>query len=93
MRRFIKLAGLFIAGQALLWTIVAGLSIWLSPRLDPFFEVIVFVYLPTIRLVELRGPYVGDANIIYPIFYGVLLGIPLYGIIAAAAVCLLKRRK
>gem|GEM_PF-4058034 len=93
MRRFIKLAGLLTAGQALLWTIVAGLSIWLSPRLDPIFGVFVFAYLPTIRLVELRGNYVGDSNIIYPIFYGVLLGIPIYGIIAAAVVCLLKRRK
>jgi hypothetical protein len=92
MRRFLQLAGLLIAGQALLWTIVAGLSGWLSPRLDPIFEVFVFAYLPTIRVVELRGDYVGDSNIIYPIYYGVLLGIPIYGIIAAAAVCLIKRR-
>jgi hypothetical protein len=93
MRRFTKLAGLLIAGQVLLWTFVGGLSISLSPRLDPIFEVFVFAYLPTIRIVELRGNYVGGSNIIYPIFYGVLLGIPIYGIIAAAAVCLLKRRK
>ena len=93
MRRFTKLAGLLIAGQVLLWTIVGGLSIGLSPRLDAIFEVFVFAYLPIIRVVELRGSYVGDSNIIYPIFYGVLLGIPIYGIIAAATVCLLKMRK
>ncbi|HXQ37856.1 MAG TPA: hypothetical protein VN843_27865 [Anaerolineales bacterium] len=93
MWRFAKLAGLLIAGQVLLWTIVAGSGIWLSPMLDSIFEVFVFAYLPTIKLVELRGNYVGDSNIIYPIFYGVLLGIPIYGMVAAAAVCLLKRRK
>ena len=93
MRRFTKLAGLLILGQVLLWMIVGGLSIGLSPWLDPILEVFVFAYFPIIKVVELRGNYVGESNIIYPIFYGVLLGIPIYGIIAAAAVCLLKRRK
>jgi len=93
MRRFLQLSGLLIAVQALLWTIVARLSFWLSPRLDPVFGVFVFAYLPTIRLVELTGNYVGCGNIIAPILYGVLLGIPIYGIVAAAAVCLIKRRK
>ena len=93
MRRFIRLASLLIAVQALLWTIVGGLSIGLTPLLDRIFEVFVFVYLPTIKVVELRGNYVGGSNIIYPIFYGILLGIPVYGIVAAAAVCLIQRRK
>jgi hypothetical protein len=65
----------------------------LSPRLDHIFEVFVFAYLPTIRAVELTGNYVNESNIILPIFYGVLLGIPIYGIVVASAVCLIKRRK
>lgn len=92
MRKFLQIAGLLIVGQSLLWVIVARLSIWLSPRLDPIFEVFVLAYLPTIRLVELKGNYVGDSNIIKPIFYGVPLGILVYGIVAAAAVCLVRPR-
>jgi hypothetical protein len=72
---------------------VTFLSIRFSPRLNPIVKVFILAYLPTIRIVELRGNYVGEANIIYPIFNGVLLGIPIYGIVAAAAVCLIKRRK
>jgi len=89
--RFIRIAGLLIIGQALFWILLGGLAIGFSPRLDHIFEVFVFVYLPTIRAVELTGNYVGDSNIIYPIFYGVLLGIPIYGIIVAFAVCLIRR--
>lgn len=91
MSRFIRIAGLLISGQALFWIILGGLAVWLSPRLDHILEVFVFAYLPTIRAVELTGNYVGDSNIIYPIFYGVLLGIPIYGIVAAGAVYLVTR--
>jgi|SRR5690242_453469 len=93
MRRFIRIAGLLITGQALLWIGLGGLAVGFSPRLDRILEVFVFAYLPTIKAVELTGNYVGDANIILPILYGVLLGIPIYGIVVASAVCLIKRRK
>ena len=93
MMRFIRIAGLLIIGQVLFWIGLGGLAVGFSPWLDHIFEVFVFAYLPTIRVVELTGNYVGGANIIYPIFYGVLLGIPIYGIIVASAVCLIKRRK
>ncbi len=93
MRRFIRIAGLLITGQILFWVILGSFAIGFSPRMDHILEVFVFAYLPTIRAVELTGNYVGDSNIIYPIFYGVLLGIPIYGIVVASAVCLIKRRK
>ena len=93
MRRFIRLAGLLIIGQVLFWIILGTFTVSFSPWLDHIAEVFVFAYLPTIRAVELTGNYVGGANIIYPIFYGVLLGIPIYGIVVASAVCLIKRRK
>jgi hypothetical protein len=93
MRRFIKVAGLLIAGQVLLWIILGSLARRFAPRLEPVLKVFVFAYLPTIKAIELRGNYVGEANIIKPVVYGVLLGIFIYGIIAAAAVCLVKRRK
>ena len=93
MKRFLKIAGLLITGQALFWLLLGTLAVGFSPRLDSVLEVFVFVYLPTIKAVELRGPWVGDSNIIIPLLYGVLLGIPLYGIVGAAAVCLVKRRK
>ena len=93
MRRFIRIAGLLIIGQALFWIILGTFAISFSPYLDHVLELFLFVYLPTIRAVELRGYYVGGSNIILPIFYGVLLGIPIYAIVAASAVCLIKRRK
>jgi hypothetical protein len=93
MRRFLQLAGLLIAVQALLWIIVGGLSIWFSPLLDPIFGVFVFAYFPTIKVVARAGSYVGGSNIIYPIFLGVPLGILIYGLVGAAAVCLIKRPK
>jgi len=93
MRRFIRIAGLLIIGQVLFWIILGSFTISFSPWLDRIFEVFVFAYLPMIRMVELRGNYVGGSNIIKPIFYGILLGIPIYGIVVASAVCLIKRRK
>lgn len=93
MRRFLQLSGLFIAVQATLWTIIAVLGVWLTPRLDRVFEIFVFAYFPTITFVEQTHHYVGEANFIYPIFYGVLLGIPIYGIVAAALVCLITKRR
>ena len=93
MRRFIRLAGLLIIGQVLFWIILGAFTVSFSPWLDHIAEVFVFAYLPTIRMVELRGNYVGGSNIIKPIFYGILLGIPIYGIVVAAAVCLIKSRK
>jgi hypothetical protein len=92
MRRFIRIAGLLITGQVLFWIGLGGLAVGFSPWLDHILEVFVFVYLPTIRAVELTHNYVGDSNIILPIFYGVLLGIPIYGIVVASVVCLIKRR-
>ena len=93
MMRFLRIAGLFILGQTLLCIGLGGLAVGLSPWLDRIFEVFVFFYLPTIKAVEMRGNYVGGSNIILPIFYGVLLGIPIYGIVVASAVCLIKRGK
>jgi hypothetical protein len=91
MKRFLRIAGLLIIGQALFWIIFGGLAVGFSPRLDHILEPLLFAYLPTIKAVELTHHYVGAGNFIYPIFYGLLLGIPIYGIIAAAAVCLIKR--
>jgi hypothetical protein len=85
---------MLIIGQVLFWIILGSFTISFSPSwLDRIFEVFVFAYLPTIRMVELRGNYVGESNIIKPIFYGILWGIPIYGIVVASAVCLIKRRK
>lgn len=93
MRRFIRLASLLIIGQLLFWIILGSFTVSFSPWLDRISEVFVFAYLPMIRIVELRGNYVGGSNIIKPIFYGVLFGIPIYGILVASVVCLIKRRK
>jgi hypothetical protein len=39
MRRFIKVAGLLIAGQVLLWIILGSLARLFAPRLEPVLKV------------------------------------------------------
>jgi hypothetical protein len=91
--RFIRNAALFIGGQLLLWTILAGFGIGLSPLLDSILEPFIFAYYPTILLVDRFGHFVGCSNIILPIFYGILLGIPIYGLVAAAAISVVSSLK
>lgn len=88
-----RLSGLLITVQASIWVILGTLADRFSPRLDHILEVFWSAYWPTINAVQLRGNYKGAASFFYPIFYGVLIGIPIYGIVGAAAVCLIKRRK
>ena len=93
MMRFIRNAGLLIAGQLLIWIFLGGVGAGLSPWLDRILEPFIFAYYPTILLVERFGHFVGGSNIILPIFYGILLGIPIYALVAAAAISVISSLK
>lgn len=75
-------------GCALIW--IAALI--LSPTLDSLFELMVFIYWPTIILVgSLLGATGESAMIAVPI-YGMGLGMLLYGAIIGFAVSYIKSR-
>lgn len=90
--RFLKLSALLIVVQFAFWVGLLGLVFGFSARLDKLLDVALLLYYPTIKFIEMQGHFVGDSNIIIPIYGGILLGIPVYGIVAAALVVLAKRR-
>lgn len=53
--------------------------------------VILYAYLPTVLLVEHSGNFVGCANMIEPLFYGVPLGVLVYSVAASLTVIGIKR--
>jgi hypothetical protein len=78
-------ACLFMVVQGILW---ATLGRW-----DPAFDSFIFLYYPTIAIVERFGNYTGEANIIEPIMIGVPLGIACYSVILAVVLTFLKNSK
>ncbi|MEP6706438.1 MAG: hypothetical protein ABJC05_02900 [Pyrinomonadaceae bacterium] len=52
---------------------------------------ILYAYLPTILLVEHTGHFIGCANMIEPIFFGVPLGVLVYSVAASLTVRGIKR--
>lgn len=93
MFRFIKIVFLLIVGQILFVIVVGGVGLSISPLSDPVLSVLFFIYTPMITVFERTGHYVGCANFIWPILYGVRSGVFIYGIVGAAAVCLIKKQK
>jgi hypothetical protein len=93
MKHFIKYAGLCVAIQGLLWALLLIASFYLTPALDSLVEKILYIYYPTIALVERYGNFKGEANIIRPILIGVSLGIFVYGIIFGLFCSFIKRAK
>ena len=85
MRVFTMYACLFMVVQGILW---ATLNSW-----DPAIVTCVFLYYPTIWIVERFGNYTGEANIIEPIRIGVPLGIVLYSVMLALALTFIKNSK
>ena len=85
MRVFTMYACLFMAVQGIVW---ATLGRW-----DPSFDSFVFLYYPTIAIVERFGHYTGEAKIIEPIMIGVPLGIVLYSVMLALALTFIKNSK
>ena len=94
MRTFCKYAGLLMFFQALIWLAVSGMPPAIrSPVPDFLFETVVFLYYPTVWIVEKFGDFTGESNIIEPVWYGVPLGIFLYSIILASILTFARRGK
>ena len=64
-----------------------------SPAPDFLFETAVFLYYPTVWIVERFGDFTGNSNIIEPIWYGVPLGIFCYSIALASILTFARRAK
>ena len=91
MRHFVKCVVLSMGVQGALWILLLLVSFLLSPRLDSFVEGFVYLYYPTIVLVERLAGFKGDANPIRPILLGVPLGMVVYSVIAGAILSHVKR--
>ena len=81
MKPFIKHAAFCIAVQGLFWALLLIVSFVLTPALDSLVEKLLYIYYPTIALVERYGGFKGEANIIRPVLIGLPLGILGYGLI------------
>lgn len=85
MRTFTLYACLLMVVQGIVW---ATLGRW-----DPSVDTFIFLYYPTIAIVERFGNYTGEANIIEPIMLGVPLGIVCYSVILAVGLTFIKNSK
>lgn len=76
MKYYFKYIGLAIGIQGLVWILLFGLAVALtpSPPMDRILEGFVRLYYPLVMLVERYGNFKGDANIIRPIQTGGTFG-------------------
>jgi hypothetical protein len=83
MKIFSTYACLFMVVQGVAWVTLG--------RWDSAVVAFLFLYYPTIAVVERFGNYSGGANMIYPIQIGVPLGIVFYSIILATILTFVQR--
>ncbi len=57
------------------------------------FVPLVFLYAPTIMLVLALGNFTGESRMILPMFYGIPLGVLVYGFAIGRILSYLKSRK
>jgi hypothetical protein len=86
LRRFCKYAGLSAIIQFL---------IWFAPGLwsGAFLEKLIYLYYPTIWIVEKCGNLTGESKLIEPILIGVPLGIIVYSIILASILIYIQKSR
>ena len=82
---FCKYAGLALVIQGIIWFTLG--------RWDAFVEKSIYVYYPTIWIVERCGNFSGESRLIEPILIGVPLGVVLYSMIAASIVTLAHKSR
>jgi len=81
-----------IGVQVAAW-VASALLAWLSPIFAFLPTVLMFVYVPFILGVGLIGNFKGEQAMIYPIVFGIPLGIILYAFIFARVFGYFKDRK
>ena len=85
IKTFCKYVGLLMVFQAVIWLAVSGMPPAVrSPAPDFLFEIVGFLYYPTVWIVQKFGRFTGDSNLVEPIWYGVPLGIFFYSVALAA---------
>jgi hypothetical protein len=90
---FSKCAGLLMIVQTVIWLAVSGFPPAVrSPAPDFLFEIIVFLYYPSVWTVERLGNFTGDSRLVQPIWYGVPLGIFCYSIVLAAIISVFMKK-
>ena len=85
VRYFFVYAGLSLAVQVV---VLFTLGRW-----DAFLDKYLFLYYPTMWVVQRYGHYTGESNLIEPILIGVPLGISLYSIIVALILTFSRKAK
>jgi hypothetical protein len=93
VRYYFKCIGLAIGIQLLVWILLYGIGVALtpSPAMDRIIEGFVRIYLPLVKLVGRLGNFKGDQNILMPILLGVPLGTVIYGVFFGVVIGYLKR--
>lgn len=85
VRYFFVDAGLSLAIQVV---VLFTLGRW-----DAFLDKFIFLYYPTIWIVEHYGHFTGESNLIEPFLMGVPLGVLLYSIILASILTFTRKAK
>jgi hypothetical protein len=89
MKRLVAYFGLtlLIQGAILILEIVVGST----SGTELLVVAVLYVYWPTILLVQKTGNFVGCANMIDPFLVGVPLGIVIYSLIVSLIICAARR--
>lgn len=80
----------FYAGLSL---VIQGVILFTLGRWDAFLDKFIFLYYPTMWIVERCGNFTGESNLIEPILIGVPLGVFLYSIILASILTFTRKVK
>ncbi len=86
-----RYTALFIAIQFGACSLLGFISYLLSPRADFLFELVVYIYSPTIYLISKLGNFSGESNMFTPIIAGIPFGILIYGLILGSIFSYFKR--
>lgn len=83
----------YFCKYALLSFVLQGIIWFTLGRSDAFVEKFIYLYYPTIRIVERFGNFSGESRLIEPIWIGVPLGAILYSIILASLLTFVHHSK
>jgi hypothetical protein len=85
MKAFLRYFGIASGVQVGL-CLVAGFIVGVfSPKLDSLLTVMLYIYAPTIYSISSLGNFTGTSAMVYPILFGIPLGVLLYAFIFAFA--------
>lgn len=73
--------------------VIQGVILFTLGRWDAFLDKYLFLYYPTMWIVERCGNFTGESNLIEPILIGVPLGVFVYSIILALIFTFIRKAK